>query len=488
MRHFLHGDHILHHRHHVPRKDVDMTSGPLFRKIFLFSLPIVLTNLLQTFFNAADMMVVSLSSEVNAVGAIGATNAFISTILTLFIGISGGVTVVVAQRLGAGDTKATGRAVHTAVAMALPIGLLAMTATILVCRPILMLLGTKDDLLRLAVRYTRIYAFGLPLTTLFNFAFGIFNAKGDSRTPLVVMTSAGALNVLLNLFFVLACKMSVEGVAIATAVSNGISAVVLLWRLKVIDGPCRFFFRKLAFHMKEFRQILYNGIPNALQGSMFGISNMMITSSVMQINNAVMATLPPGTTYQPVISGNGVASSLQGFASVTATSISQAAMPFAGQNAGARDFRRVRRVLFESYIISAVFVSTIALLTLLFCDPLLALYGITGQGEAQRAAYETALLKMRLVGSLYFLDGLMSVSAAVLRGLGKAVTSATIVLFGACVFRFIWIFTIFRRFGTLTSLYLSYPISWTITTIVLFTLTMLTIRKKSSESAVPAAT
>ena len=461
-----------------------MIEGPLFRKILLFAVPIVLTNLLQTFFNVADMMVVSLSPEVNAVGAIGTTNALISTMLTLFIGISGGVTVVVSQRIGARDDDATSRAVHTAVTMALPIGFLAMATTLLISRPILSWMGTAGDLLELAVKYTRIYAFGLPLATLFNFTFGVFSAKGDSRTPLLVMTSAGVLNVLLNLFFVLVLKMSVEGVAIATAISTGASAVALIFFLRHDTGVCRLSLKKLGIDIQSIKRILYNGIPNALQGSMFGVSNIMITSSVLEVNNAVMATLPAGTVYQPIITGNTVASSLQNFPSITAGSVAQATLPFAGQNAGAKKYRRLTRVWWEGCLLVSAFVGFVTILTLLLKDPLLALYGVRNiEGTPQAIAYETALLKLRFVGALYFIDGLMNVCASVLRGLGRSVTSATVVFFGVCVFRFVWIFTVFRHYRTLFSVYLSYPITWTVTTLVLAVFILFALRKKVKEKA-----
>ena len=468
-----------------------MTRGPLFSRLVIFSLPIILTNLLQMLYNAADMMVVGLSAEENAVGAIGTTGAMISTMLTLFIGVSGGVTVVVSQRLGAKDDEATERAVHTAVAMALPFGLLAMAALMLLSGPILKLLGDTGDILRLATLYTRIYAVGFPFSSMVNFVFGIFNAKGDSRTPFFAMTFAGALNVVLNLFFVLALGMSVEGVAIATTISNAVCAAILVWRLKRSEGPCRLFFRKIAFHKKAMREILRNGIPNALQGTMFGISNMMILSSVMQVNNAVMATLPAETTYQPVVNGNAIAGNIEGFAYTVIHSVAQAVLPFAGQNAGAKEYRRAARVLLCGLLFAGSLATILGWGFILLRTPLFALYGLRFvAGTPEAIAYEVATLRLRVMLGIYVTAAMMEVGAGVMRGIGKAVTSAVTVFLLVCVLRIAWMLTVFRYYfafhenaplSSLASIYISYPISWALSGAILSIAAFLTLRKREKQ-------
>ena len=492
MRHSSNRHPLLLHRHHTPRKDVKMTTGPLFGKIIAFSIPIIFTNLLQVLFNATDMMVVSLSTEANSVGAIGTTSAMISTILTLFIGIAGGVTVVVAQRLGAGDGEATERAVHTAVAMALPFGFAAMATLMCIAEPLLRLLGDTGDVLRLAVLYTRIYAAGLPLASLLNFVNGVFNAKGDSRTPLFVMTAAGALNVALNLFFVLVCKMSVDGVAIATVVSNGLAAVTLLFFLKKSDGPCRFYFKKLAFHKKAFKEILYNGVPNAVQGSLFGISNMMILSSVMQVNNAVMASLPAENAFQPVANGNVVAGNIEGFAYTTVHSVAQASLPFAGQNEGAGEHRRAARVLWTALLFAGALGMLIGWAAILFRTPLFALYGVRNIEGVQAIAFEAATIRMKVMLTFYFTAAMMEVGGAVLRGIGKPLASAGIVFSGVCVLRVVWMKTIFRYYfathadaplNALASIYISYPVSWALAGTLLCAVSLLTLRRRARKGA-----
>ena len=272
----------------VKNKTINMTEGPLFVKILLFTLPVMLTNLLQTFYSAADMMVVSLSDEENAVGAIGTTNAMIYLVLNIFMGLSIGANVIVARRIGAGDRRGVSRAVHTSLIAGLALGILGIGVGIPLARPLLAKLGARDDLLDLAVLYTKIHFLGLPFISLTNFLISIFRAKGDTRTPFRVLTVSGLFNVGFNLFFVLVVGLSVEGVALATAASNLLSTILLLWRLSKSRDACRFSFRRLRFDLRAFRDMTVVGLPASLQGVLFSISNMMIQSSVLQVNNAMV--------------------------------------------------------------------------------------------------------------------------------------------------------------------------------------------------------
>ena len=270
------------------KKNLDFTEGKVFLKIVLFILPIIATNLLQVLYNAADMMVVSLSSEPNAVGAIGTTGAFINLIVNVFIGFSVGANVVVAREIGAKDQSRVQKAVHTSLLMAVAFGFVGMGIGLLVSRPVLSFMGNTGSLLELAVAYTDIYFCGVPFLALTNYLIAIFRAKGDAKTPLVVLTSTGVLNVALNLFFVLVTGMSVEGVALATGISNVVSFILLLWKLHRDRDDTKFSFRKLKMDWNAFRDIVVNGLPAGIQGALFSLSNMLIQSSIVQVNNAVV--------------------------------------------------------------------------------------------------------------------------------------------------------------------------------------------------------
>ncbi|MBQ9802923.1 MAG: MATE family efflux transporter [Clostridia bacterium] len=453
-----------------------MTEGPLFGKILLFILPLMATNLLQTFYNAADMMVVGLSSEPDAVGAIGITGAFINLVLNIFVGFATGANVVVARHLGAREDDRTSRTVHTALAISLLFGSASMILGLFISRPVLAMMGADCKLLDLATLYTQIYFAGVPFLALTNYLIAIFRAKGDTKTPLYVLAAAGLLNVVLNLFFVLVCDMSVEGVALATSISNLTSALLLLFKLSRDAGPCRFRFKKLCIDRSAFKKIVYIGVPAGVQGSLFSLSNMLIQSSILQINNAMC---PPTGTYQPVVKGNSAAANLEGFAYTAENSVYQGAITFTSQNTGAAKYERVWRVMLCCYAItlcvSLLFGGTIFLLK----EPLLALYDVApgAAGSLEQIAYDAACTRIIYLLIPYFLIAFMEVGCGVVRGLGKSMSSAVISLLGACVLRVVWIFTVFRANPTLEVIYFSYPLSWALTAIAQFLCAALALRQ-----------
>ena len=454
-----------------------MTEGPLLVKILLFTLPVMLTNLLQTFYNAADMMVVSLSAEENAVGAIGTTGAMINLVLNIFMGLSIGANVIVARRIGAGDSRGVSRAVHTSLIAGLALGVLGIGVGMPVARPLLSFLGARSDLLDLAVLYTRIYFIGLPFISLTNFLISIFRAKGDTRTPFRVLTISGLFNVGFNLFFVLVMNLSVEGVAMATTGSNLLSTLLLLWQLSKCRGSCRFSFRRLRFDLRALRDMALVGFPASLQGVLFSISNMTIQSSILQVNNTVV---PAGESFQPIVSGNAAAGNLEGFAYTATNAVYQASITFTGQNAGAGKYRRVWRVMGCCYLITSLIGLLLGGAFCLLRQPLLSLYGVhpAAEGTLEQMAYHTACVRMIYMLPLYFLLATMEVGSGVLRGLGKSFISTTVSLIGICVFRVVWIFTVFRATGTLEMIYISYPISWGLTALVNFICAAIYLRKQ----------
>lgn len=466
----------IHHTHHPHGhgRDLNMLEGPLLGKVLLFSLPLMLTNLLQTFYNAADMMVVSLSHEANAVGAIGTTGAMINLVLNIFMGLAVGANVVVARRLGSGSWENVSRAVHTSLIISIALGTLGMGVGLLISRPILSVMGAQESLLDLAVLYTKIYFFGLPFIAVSNFLISIFRAKGDTRTPLFILTLTGLLNVGLNLFFVLVVRLSVEGVAIATAISNVASALLLLWRLSLDKGPCRFSLRLLRFDRFALRDMILIGVPASIQGALFSLSNMIIQSSILSVNNA---SVPAGETFQPVVNGNAAAANLEGFVYTATNSIYQAAITFTSQNVGAGKYHRVWRVMGTCYFVTTLVALIFGGLTLALHTPLLALYGVHhGPDELTEMAYHTAYLRLIYMMTTYFLLAEMEVGSGILRGLGKSTTSTLVSLAGVCLLRIAWIATVFRALGSLESVYISYPISWLITALAHFTCAVIVLK------------
>ena len=448
------------------RKDMDMTTGALLPKILLFVLPLIVTNLLQMFYNAADMIVVGLSSEADAVGAIGTTGAFTSLVVNLFIGLSVGANVVVARHLGAGEHDRASIAVHTSTVVGLLLGVVGGGVGVLISEPVMRLLGNQGRLLELSVTYVRFYFGALPFHALSNYAIALHRAKGDTRTPLIVLSLSGILNVLLNLFFVLVCGMSVQGVALATGIAAAVSAVVLYANLARDKGPCRFSFKLLRCDRSEVNKILLIGIPAGVQGALFSISNMLIQSSIISVNNSLF---DPNAAYQPVVKGNAAAANLEGFAYTAVNAMQQAAVTFTSQNVGAAKYARVKRVMVCCYGLGIAVGLAVTLFLVGLQEPLLALYGVTnGTDELSQLAYSAAVTRVWYMWPFFVLHAFMACGSDILRGLGKSMLSTVSSLIGSCLLRVIWIYTAFRAFPSLGMIYISYPTTWAITAAVLF--------------------
>ena len=462
------------------KKKVDFTVGKIFIKLLLFVLPIMATNLLQMFYNAADMMVVSLSSEANAVGAIGTTTSFVHFIVNVFIGFSVGANVVVAKHIGANDREKTQRAVHTSLIMALIFGFVGAGLGIAVSRPILKAMGNTGSLLSLAVTYTYIYFLGVPFLALTNYLIAIFRAKGDAKTPLIVLSVAGVINVLLNFFFVVVVGLSVEGVAIATSVANLLSFIVLLWKLRKDKDFTTFSLKRLKIERKSFGEIVRIGLPAAIQGGLFSLSNMLIQSSIVTVNNNLC---PPNIDYQPVVNGSAAAGNIEGFVYTSMNAVYQGAITFTSQNMGAKKPERVKPIMYNSFLLTSIIGLTMALLVMLLKTPLLALYGVKvgAEGSLESLAMETANIRLWFICVPYFLCGLMEVCTGVLRGLGRSLTSTVIALVGSCLLRVIWLLTVFPAKQTLEIIFVCYPITWVLTTLVAFIVIQLLLKKLRKE-------
>lgn len=469
-------------RRHPPVKhDVNMLEGSPFVKIILFVLPLIAVNLLQALYSAADMMVVGLSGVGDAVGAVGATSAFTNLLLNLFIGFSSGANVVAARSNGARDTDSVSRTVHTAITMSLIFGCCGALLGAVFAKPVYVAMGNSGTLLSLSLLYTYIYLAGLPFLALTNYASALLHAKGDTKTPLYVLSLTGLFNVGLNLLFVLALDMSVDGVALATSISNLASAVVLLLALRRTEGAFHLRLRSLRLDRKIFAEIIRIGLPAGIQASMFSLSNILIHSSVLQIDR----TLAPNAAYSPVIKGSSVVQNLETFSYAFANAACSATVTFVSCHDGTRDYRRMPRVIAALYIVMMLCCILPVAVLFLLRDPLLALYDVSlieGDKLAQ-IAYDTAITRMVVIWFSFPLQGLMQVASHILRGLGKSISPMLVNVFAVCGIRVLWVYTFFRYSPDFLTLYLSYPVTWALTFLIMLPMSIVALRKRARAAA-----
>ena len=443
----------------------NLTEGPLVKLIFQFILPIMAMNLLQNLYNAADMVVVGYSGVPGALGAIGTTSAMNNFFLNIFIGFSVGANIMVSRHVGAGNERATREAVHTALCVNALIGVAIGALALLLTPSILRLIGDEGEVLRLATIYSRIIFCGSLFSSLGNCCINIFRGKGDSKTPMFVMTGAGLLNVGLNFFFVLVLGMSVEGVALATVISQFCSAAVMIYLLHRDEGWTHLDFKALKITKGSLHNQLAMGIPSAIQGCLFSISNMLIQSSIVSLNNRYY---PGGSA---IIDGNAAGSSLESFLYTCSFSCNQAAVTFASQHVGAGKYSRMRKVRRSCLIIGSSLSMSLAIIMLLFKENFVAIY------VAETHAMEAAFVRMRIMFTTYFCLAAMETMSGFLRGLGKSLLSTVNSLIGACLLRIVWISVVFAAWPSLESIYISYPISWALTAVLSFLAGEKTLRK-----------
>ena len=439
--------------------EIDMLNGPVMPKLLSFALPLMLSSMLQLTFNAADVIVVGRFEGDAALAAVGAPGALINLLVNLFLGLSVGANVIVAQCYGAGDFRQTQDAVHTSVTLSLIGGVLVGVVGFFLAGTFLSLMNTPAEVLPLATAYMRIYFLGMPANMLYNFGAAILRAVGDTRRPLTYLTVAGVVNVLLNLLFVIAFGMGVSGVALATIISQIISAALVLLCLMRSDGAVRVELRKLRLDMAKVGQIAKVGLPAGLQGMVFSISNVMIQSTVNGFGKTVVA-------------GNTTAANLEGYIYVAMNSIYQGAITFTGQNVGARRYERISRVARASLMTVFAIGAAMGGLLMLFKVPLFHIY------TDDSAVVAAAGIRTGVIAPTYFLCGMMDTMVGLLRGMGSSVMPMAVSIVGVCVLRVIWILTLFPLNPTLTMLYVSYPISWGVTFLTHLVCYMRVKRKK----------
>lgn len=440
------------------RFELDMCSGPLLGKTLVFALPLMLSGILQLLFNAADMIVVGHANGPTALAAVGATSSLINLLINLFMGLSVGANVLVAHFFAAKQEKDCKETVHTAILVSIISGVFLAIVGIFLASPLLVLMGTPTDVLSKSVLYMRIYFLGMPVMLLYNFGSAILRAVGDTKRPLFYLSAAGVLNVILNLIFVLAFDMHVAGVALATVLSQALSAFLIVRCLVKTDGFCKLNMKALSIQKEKLLKMVKIGLPAGLQGSLFSISNVLIQSSINSFGSVAMA-------------GNTASSNLEGFVYNAMNAIHQTALTFSSQNYGGKQYKRIKKVIVLNISLVTLVGLVMGFLAILFGKPLLGLYTSTPK------AIEYGLVRMEIIFSTYFLCGIMDVLVGCLRGLGRSILPMIVSLLGACGFRILWIFTVFKEHRALETVYISYPISWTLTAGVHLICLLLVIRK-----------
>lgn len=429
-------------------RTMDMTQGRLLTQVLVFALPIMLSGILQLLFNAADTIVVGRFAGNEALAAVGSVGSLNNMIISLFIGLSVGANVLVARYTGSRNDRAVSDTVHTSVLLSLAGGVLLMIIGVALARPLLELMGSPEDVIGLAVLYVRIIFLGMPVQMLYNFCAAILRAVGDTQRPLYYLTIAGVVNVLLNLVFVILFHLSVAGVALATIISQAISALLVTRALLNMEGPTRLFLNRLRIHPGKLREIIRIGLPAGIQSSVFSLSNVVIQSSVNSFGSIVIA-------------GNAASSNVGNFVYQAMNTFQQAITCFAGQNIGARKPRRIVSAMKVCMFWAVSFGLVLGMLSCVFGTQLLSLF------SADPAVIAAGMERQIIVCAPYFLCGMMDVMTGALRGIGYSLLPMIVSILGACAFRLFWVFTVFAAYPTLPCLMLSYPVSWLLTFSVL---------------------
>ena len=427
---------------------IQITSGSLWKNIILFSLPLMLSQLLQVLFNMADVAVVGKFSSAEALGAVGSTTILVSLFTGFLIGMGSAVNVRVAHHLGAKDKESTSKSIRTSFVICLLISCIITILCLLSARFMLELLGTKDDLIEGAVLYFRIYALGMPALGIFNFGNGVLSANGDTKRPLIYLLIAGILNVIFNLFFVIVLKMAEDGVALSSIITQYVSATLILIHIAKQKNDCTFHLRDLKNGLDkiEGKRILGLGIPAGLQNAIFAIANLFIQSAVNSFDSVM-------------VEGNSAAANSDTIIYNVMAAFYTACSTFIGQNLGAGKRERVLKSYFISLTYSFIMGAILGGLLFFFGREFLSMFA------NDKAVIDAGLQRTKIMSFSYAFSAFMDCTIAASRGIGKSLVPTVIVIMGSCVFRVVWIYTIFAHFHTIPSLYLLYIFSWVITAV-----------------------
>lgn len=434
-----------------------ITEGPMFWQIFAFAVPLMLTGILQLVYNMADHIIVGrFSGDTTAIAAVGSTASLTTLIINFIVGIAAGASVVIAQFYGAKDEKRVSRSSHTAMTLSVIGGVVFGAIGLAMSEPVLTLMGTKSEVLPGAVLYFRIICLGVPAQSIYNFGAAILGAVGDTKTSLVILTCTGIVNVALNLMFVILCDMSVDGVALATVISQYLSAIAIFAVLVIKRGESYgISLKKYSFDFKIFARMLKLGIPSGIQGSVFSLSNILIT--------AAANTFPTEVVTAKTIAGN-----IDGVTYMSMNCFLQASMTFTAQNYGANKPNRVKKAYFYSIAQVAIVGIAVGAIELVFMKQLASIF-ISVSDPNREIIIDYVCQIMIIILSTYFLCGIMDVSQGALRGLGYSVSSMITILVGVCGLRAVWILAIFplEPFNNIQGLMVCYPATWIPTIIAL---------------------
>lgn len=442
--------------------EMDMCSGPLLKKILIFTIPVMASGILQLLFNATDIIVVGRYAGKESLAAVGSTTALINLIINLFVGLSVGANVITAKYYGAGKEKDVNETVHTAILTAVISGIILVIIGIILATPLLRLMDSPEDVLGKSALYLKIYFLGMPAMMLYNFGSAVLRAVGDTKRPLYYLILSGSVNVCLNLISVICFGMGVAGVGIATVVAQYISAAMVVRCLIKEDGSYGINLSELRLTGSKLKEIMFVGIPAGMQGVVFALSNVLIQSSINSFGSIAMA-------------GNTAASNIEGFIYISMNSYNQTAISFTSQNIGGKKIERVGKILLICIGLVSMFGIILGFGAYFAGNTLLHIY------SSDMEVIHYGLMRMRVICLTYFTCGIMDVFAGSVRGMGYSVMPMIISLIGACGLRIVWIYTIFKAHHTLTTLYISYPVTWVITIcayIVCYTICIKKVKSK----------
>ncbi len=431
----------------------NLLQGSLVKNMIMFTIPVILSGVLQLIFNAADLIVVGKFDTVNgslAQAAIGSTGSMINLIVGVFIGISVGVNVVIARIIGSKNFDHLRTAVQTAMLLGFIAGAVIAVLGFIFAKPLLRLIGTEENVLPFAEQYLQIYFIGAPFSMIYNFGSAIMRAYGDTKRPMIFLSIGGVVNVILNLITVIGFDMSVRGVAIATSASHFITAALTVGVLIKTSQPIKLHLKGLKLNKTWVGQIIALGVPAGIQGSLFSVSNVVIQSAINSFKDP------------SIIAGNGNAANVEGFLYLAMHAFYQTIITFTGQCCGAKQYGMLKKIYYTGFLLVSVTGLVTGLIAWGFDHQLMSLY------SSNEADIQAGMMRMAIICPTYFICGMMDLTTGSIRGMGKSVVPMIISLIGACGLRIVWVFSVFKIWNTTTSLYLSYPISWGLTFAALF--------------------
>ena len=432
------------------KNSIDMLNGPLWNKIIIFALPIAASSILQQLFNSADVAVAGRFAGSTALAAVGSTGALINLIINLFVGCATGANVIISSLVARGEEEQSRKAVSTALAFALISGIILIAVGYFLSRPLLLLMGSPEDVIDHSTVYMRIYFVGMPFLMLYNFGSAILRSIGDTKRPLIALSASGVINVILNLFFVAVMDLGVKGVAIATVVSEALSSILVLGFLMKEKGPIGFDIKHIEFSRSALKRIVSIGLPAGIQGIVFSLSNVCIQSGVNSLGSIAMA-------------GNAASANFETMSYYVCTSFTISALTFASQNYAVGNYERTKKVYHSALLICICAMISFDLIVYLFRYPLLSIF------TKDVPVMEYAVIKFRFGLLPHAIIPLYEITSSMLRAMGKSLLPAILCIVGTCFVRLFWVFVIFPIFKDFAVLMCVYPVSWIITSTMLIT-------------------